>query len=75
MQHMVEIRRLLGVRRVATVAGYAALGPITGPLTARMVANWRRGDRMLAGIYAFAIVETAVLLPLWAGAALNHPFF
>ena len=52
--------------RAATVAAIAALGPVTGPLAARMVVNWRRGDRILAAMYGAAILETALLLPLIA---------
>lgn len=53
-------------RRTATWAALLALGPISGPLVGRMVVNWRRGDRVLAGMYGVAILETALLLPLLA---------
>jgi hypothetical protein len=52
--------------RTASWAAIAALGPISGPLVARMMVNWRRGDRVLAGIYGVAVLETALLLPLLA---------
>lgn len=47
-------------------AAIAALGPISGPLAARMMTHWGRGDRVLAGLYGFAILATALLLPLLA---------
>lgn len=47
-------------------AAFAALGPISGPLAARMMTHWRRGDHVLAGFYGVAILETALVLPLVA---------
>lgn len=47
-------------------AAIAALGPISGPLAARMMTHWQRGDRVLAGMYGVAILETALVLPLLA---------
>lgn len=47
---------------------YAALGPISGPLAAGAVRNWRKGERVLAGFYVAAMVEFFVLAPL----ALTH---
>jgi hypothetical protein len=41
--------------QIAVFAGYAALGPITGPLTAGLVRNIRRGEKVLAALYAIAI--------------------
>ncbi|HKP78573.1 MAG TPA: hypothetical protein VJU34_05560 [Phenylobacterium sp.] len=52
--------------RAANWAAIAALGPISGPLVARLMVHWRRGDYVLAGLYAVAVVETALLLPLLA---------
>lgn len=52
--------------RAAALAVIAALGPVTGPLVSRMVVNWRRGDRILAALYGAAVLETALLLPLFA---------
>jgi len=52
--------------RAARWAAIAALGPISGPLVARMLVNWRRGDHVLAWIYGVAILATALLLPLLA---------
>ena len=57
--------------RASTFVAVAALGPISGPLVARMVVNWRRGDRLLAAMYGVAVVETALLLPLLAAYVLR----
>jgi hypothetical protein len=59
-------------RKVLYWAPFLAMGPISGPLAEGVVRNLRKGDRILAGIYAFAVVETFVVLPiLVAGATLN----
>jgi len=41
--------------RIARLAFYASLGPISGPLAAGFVRNWSRGDRVLALLYLAAI--------------------
>lgn len=43
---------------------YAALGPVTGPLAAGVVRNWRKGHRVLAGLYVIAMVEAFVVMPV-----------
>jgi predicted membrane protein len=53
-------------QRTTKWAAIAALGPISGPLVARMLVNWRRGDHVLAVIYGVAVLETALLLPVLA---------
>jgi hypothetical protein len=60
-------RRRSWIARSSWVA-YAALGPVSGPLAAGVVRNWRKGRRLLAGLYVVAMVEAAVL----ASVALNH---
>ena len=40
---------------MAALAGYAALGPITGPLVAGAVRSFNRGDRVLGGLYVVAV--------------------
>jgi hypothetical protein len=45
-------------------APYAMLGPITGPLTWRLRCSLREHRPLLATLYAAAIVETYVVLPL-----------
>lgn len=52
------------MRRLRSVAPYIALGPISGPLVAGVVRSLRGGHVVLAGLYAFAAVETWILLPL-----------
>lgn len=54
------------MQRVLKFAAYAALGPITGPLVAGMIRNWRSGDRILAGLYVVALASVYVLLPVAA---------
>jgi len=51
-------------KRLIAAAPYMLLGPITGPLTAGVVRNLRKGHPVLAGLYAVAIVEIMVALPL-----------
>lgn len=48
----------------ASWVAYAALGPISGPLAAGVVRNWRKGHRLLAGLYVVAMIEFFVLAPL-----------
>jgi hypothetical protein len=43
---------------------YLVLGPITGPLALRLYRNLEGGRPVLAGLYALAILETMILLPL-----------
>lgn len=50
--------------RFKKFAPYLLLGPITGPLTARMVTHFREGRPVLASLYAIAAVEIVVLLPV-----------
>lgn len=46
------------------LAPYFLLGPITGPLLAGVVFNFREGRPVLSALYAVALVETVVLLPV-----------
>lgn len=49
------------------LAPFFLLGPITGPLTAGVVFNWREGRPVLAALYAVALVELTLLLPVIVG--------
>jgi hypothetical protein len=40
---------------VAALAGYAALGPVTGPLVAGAVRSFNRGERVLGWLYVLAV--------------------
>jgi hypothetical protein len=40
---------------VAALTGYAALGPITGPLVAGAVRSFNRGERVLGWLYVLAV--------------------
>jgi hypothetical protein len=62
------VEGLLGLRgksrgELVKIAGFVALGPITGPLAARVLSYSRRGRPLMAAAWALAI-------PLaWAGVA------
>ena len=59
-------------RKVLYWAPFLAMGPISGPLAEGVYRNLRKGNRILAGLYAFAVVETFFVLPIVvAGATLN----
>ena len=49
--------------RMKRLAPYLLVGPISGPLLAGVVVNYRKGERLLAGLYLIALVQYAVLLP------------
>ena len=49
------------------LAPFFLLGPITGPLAAGVVFNLREGRPVLATLYAVALVELTVLLPVIVG--------
>lgn len=49
------------------LAPFFLLGPITGPLVAGVVFNFREGRPVLAAMYAVALVELTLLLPLLVG--------
>lgn len=46
------------------LAPFFLLGPISGPLTAGVVFNLREGRPILAAMYAVALVELTLLLPV-----------
>lgn len=46
------------------LAPFFLLGPITGPLAAGVVFNFREGRPILATLYAIALVELTALLPV-----------
>jgi hypothetical protein len=50
-------------KRLKRIAPYLLLGPISGPLTAGVVINFREGRPVLGTLYAIALVEIAVVLP------------
>lgn len=49
--------------RFKRLAPYFLVGPISGPLLAGVVINFRGGRPVLAGMYAIALVQYAILLP------------
>jgi hypothetical protein len=56
---------------MAALTGYAALGPITGPLVAGAVRNFRQGDNVLGGLYVLA-VPLSYFLMMSAAVRLTH---
>ena len=52
---------MLALKRIAP---YLLIGPISGPLVAGIVINWRDGRRGLAAMYGFFLANYIVLLPL-----------
>lgn len=54
----------IGVARVARLAPYLILGPVSGPLTAGVVVNWRGGRPFLASMYGFLLASWLLLAPL-----------
>lgn len=49
------------------LAPFLLLGPISGPLMAGVVFNFREGRPVLAAMYAIALIEFTFLLPLAVG--------
>lgn len=50
--------------RVRRLAPYFLIGPISGPLLAGVVFNYRGGRPMLASLYAILLVQYLILLPV-----------
>ena len=50
--------------RFKRLAPFFLIGPVSGPLLAGAVFNFREGRPLLGSLYAVAFVEFVVLLPL-----------
>ena len=50
--------------KVRRLAPYFLAGPISGPLLAGVVINFKEGRPVLGSLYAIALVEMAIFLPL-----------
>ena len=50
--------------RVKRLAPFFLAGPISGPLLAGVVLNFRDGRPVLGSLYAIALAEVAIFLPL-----------
>ena len=50
--------------RVKRLAPFFLAGPISGPLLAGVVLNLKRGRPVLASLYAIALAEITICLPL-----------
>jgi hypothetical protein len=51
------------MKRWARVAPFFLIGPISGPLLAGVIFNFREGRPVLGSLYAIALAEFVVLLP------------
>lgn len=49
--------------RIKRLAPYFLVGPISGPLLAGVVINYRGGRPVLASLYMVALMQYAILLP------------
>lgn len=49
--------------RFKRLAPYFIVGPISGPLLAGVVINFREGRPVLGALYAIALVQYGLLLP------------
>lgn len=49
--------------RFKRLAPYFLVGPISGPLLAGVVINFRGGRPVLAALYGIALIQYAILLP------------
>ena len=52
------------MQRLKRIAPFLLAGPISGPLLAGVVFNWREGRPVLASMYAALLAEYTFLLPL-----------
>jgi hypothetical protein len=59
------------LRKLLYWAPFTAMGPVSGPLAEGIVRNLRKGNRLLAVLYAIALVETFFVLPMLLVAALE----
>ena len=50
--------------RVKRLAPFFLLGPVTGPLLAGVVFNFKEGRPVLGSLYAIALAEVTFLLPV-----------
>jgi hypothetical protein len=50
--------------RVKRLAPFFLVGPISGPLLAGVVLNLKQGRPVLASLYAIALTEITICLPL-----------
>lgn len=49
--------------RLRRLAPFFLIGPISGPLLAGVIFNWRDGRPLLSGLYAILLVQYVLLLP------------
>jgi hypothetical protein len=52
------------MKRWARIAPFFLIGPISGPLLAGVIFNFREGRPVLSSLYAIALAEYVILLPL-----------
>jgi hypothetical protein len=56
-----------GWKKFKRVAPFFLIGPVSGPLLAGVVFNFKDGRPVLGSLYAIAFVECLVLLPAITG--------
>ena len=52
------------MKRWTRVVPFFLIGPISGPLLAGVIFNFREGRPILSSLYAIALAEYVILLPL-----------
>jgi hypothetical protein len=55
------------VSKAIGALSWVAMGPVTGLLMWRMFCCTRNGDKVLAALYALAIISTLIALGSWGG--------
>ena len=51
------------MKRWARVVPFFLIGPISGPMLAGVIFNYREGRPVLSSLYAIALAEYVILLP------------
>lgn len=59
--------------RLRRLAPYFIIGPISGPLLAGVMINFRAGRPVVAGLYAVALAGYAIALPALVARVSVHP--
>lgn len=65
-QPRIAAKSLVGRFTKARWAPYLALGPVSGPLAAGVVLNFRDGRPVLASLYTLALGLWLAVAPMWA---------
>jgi len=60
----------LGASRLARLAPFFLIGPVSGPLAAGVVFNLRGGRPVLASLYGLALGLWLTVVPIWTAQVL-----